>query len=351
MRVDDLDFELPEDRIAQVPCARREDARLLVVPSAPADFEHRGVLDLPTLLRPGDLLVLNDTRVLPTRLLATRDTGGRIRVVFVEQVGARRWRAFLKSGGRPQVGERLVSAGGAHLWLASRDPEGTWILVFEDQQPEVVFETEGRMPLPPYIARAEDDERDALDLERYQTVFAGAPGAVAAPTAGLHLTESLLESLAAAGVERATLTLHVGLGTFAPVRTERLEDHAMHRESYVIPGEAVEAVRACRARGGRVVCVGTTTVRALEAAAAGTADGLPTAGKGSTDLLIAPGYDFRVVDLLVTNFHRPRSTLMALVAAVVGLERIHAAYEEAKKRGYRFHSYGDAMLLEVAEPE
>ena len=204
------------------------------------------------------------------------------------------------------------------------------------------------MPLPPYIARAEDDERDALDLERYQTVFAGSPGAVAAPTAGLHFTEGLLRALEAAGVERTMLTLHVGLGTFAPVRTERLEDHAMHREAYRIPEATVEAVRACRARGGRVVCVGTTAVRALEAAAAGTADGLPTPGRGSTDLLIAPGYAFQVVDLLVTNFHRPRSTLMALVAAVVGLARIHAAYEEAKEQGYRFHSYGDAMLLERA---
>lgn len=348
MRVDDLDFELPEDRIAQVPSAQRDDARLLVVPAGPSAFEHRGVAALPALLRAGDLLVLNDTRVLPTRLMTTRATGGRIRVVFVERVGSHRWRAFLKSGGRPQVGEVLRSPRGAALRLAAQDDDGTWIVSFEDAEPEALFASEGRMPLPPYIARSEDDERDDLDLERYQTVFAGAPGAVAAPTAGLHFTEALFASLAAAGVERATLTLHVGLGTFAPVRTERLEDHSMHRESYVIPTSTVEAIRACRARGGRVVCVGTTAVRALEAAAAGSPDGLPVPGPGSTDLLIAPGYDFRVLDLLVTNFHRPRSTLMALVAAVAGLDRIHAAYEEAKRREYRFHSYGDAMLLELA---
>jgi S-adenosylmethionine:tRNA ribosyltransferase-isomerase len=343
--VDDLDFDLPEAYIAQVPSAHRDQARLLVVPPAPGPFGHQSVADLPALLRAGDLLVLNDTRVLATRCQAHRETGGRVHLVFVEGVAPLRWRAFLKAGGRPQVGERLRSASGARLRLAARDEDGTWLVDFEDTAPEALFEAEGRMPLPPYISRDEDDERDAMDRERYQTVFAGAPGAVAAPTAGLHFTDELFARLAAAGIARATLTLHVGLGTFAPVRTERLEDHAMHRESYVVPQATVDAIRACRAQGGRVVCVGTTAVRALEAAAAGRADGLPAAGAGSTDLLIAPGHGFRVVDLLVTNFHRPRSTLMALVAALVGLERIHAAYEEAKQQGYRFHSYGDAMLL------
>jgi len=346
MRIDDLDFELPPELIAQEPAVRREDARLLVLDPGTASPRHTSIRALPAELVPGDLVVLNDTRVLPARLDARRDTGGRVELLALEAEADGRWRMLARAGGTLRADEVLLVGEDAQVRLDRPLGGGRWLAAGVDGDLLSLLLRYGRMPLPPYIRREGADPRlDALDRERYQTVFAKHAGAVAAPTAGLHLTPELLAALAARGLEVATLTLHVGLGTFEPVRTERLEDHRMHDEAFEIPPATAEAVRRTRAAGGRVVAVGTTTVRALEAAAAASDDGLPTAGAARTDLLIAPGYDLRVVDVLLTNFHLPRSTLLALVSALAGRERILAAYAEAVREGYRFYSYGDAMLI------
>jgi len=349
MRTDELDFDLPDECIAQEPPLARDGARLLALGRTTGTPEHGSVRDLPELLRPGDVLVVNETRVLPARLHAFRsDTGGRVEVFLLEPVAepAGAWRALVRSGGSPGVGERLTLMGGEGVHLLACEGQGRWLVAGETEDLALLMRRHGRMPLPPYIRRRPGrDERDDVDRERYQTCFARTEGAVAAPTAGLHLSDVLLGGLETRGVERAPLTLHVGLGTFAPVRSERLEDHAMHVERYEIPAATAEAVRAARREGRRIVCVGTTSVRALEGSAAQSADGLPTAGVATTDLLITPGYGFRVVDALLTNFHLPRSTLLALVGAFAGLDRVLAAYREAIAEGYRFYSYGDAMFL------
>ena len=344
MRVDDFDYDLPEAQIAQTPADARDAARLLVLDRSAATLADRHVRDLPALLVEGDLLVLNDTRVLPARLFATRDTGGRVEVFLLEPQADGSWTALLRSGGSPQPGE--VLAVGAHgIRLEARDDGALWRVTPVGGPFEALMAADGRMPLPPYIRRETEDPRDALDRERYQTVFAETTGAVAAPTAGLHFTPRLFQALDARGVETARVTLHVGVGTFAPVRAERLEDHAMHAERYVIPDATAAAVRGAKADGRRVVAVGTTTVRALEGSSARSDDGLPTAESASTDLFITPGFDFRVVDALLTNFHLPRSTLLALVSAFAGRERVLSAYRHAVDAGYRFYSYGDAMLI------
>jgi len=347
MRVDDLDYHLPDDLVAQVPAARREDARLLVLDRARGDTSHGTIADLAEWLRPGDLLVLNDTRVLPARLFARRASRGRVELLALAPVadppGA--WQVLAKARGTLRPDEVLEAGGGGHVRLVAAEAEGRWVAAGVEAPIADLLRRCGRMPLPPYIRRDDADPREALDRERYQTVYAKSPGAIAAPTAGLHLTEALLEDLAARGVARTALTLHVGLGTFEPVRTDRLEEHVMHEEVYEVPSAAVDAVRRTRAAGGRLVAVGTTSVRALESAAAAAPDGLPRPGAGRTRLLIAPGYRFRAVDALLTNFHLPRSTLIALVAAFAGRERILAAYAEAVRERYRFYSYGDAMLI------
>ncbi len=342
MHIDDLDYELPDELIAQEPAARRDDARMLVLDRAKDAVSHAGVRDLPAHLRAGDLLVLNDTRVLPARVYTMRSTGGRVELLFLEPQGEG-WLALARSGGRLQAGEPLT-VDNATLRLSARHAGGRW-LVTCDGDVERVMAEHGRMPLPPYIRRDVDDGRAAMDAERYQTLYAAHEGAVAAPTAGLHLTPAVFDALSAEGVERAFVTLHVGLGTFEPVRSERLEDHDMHMERYAVAPETADAVRRTKARGGRVVAVGTTSVRALEAAALAAPDGLPLPGWGHTDLLIAPGFTFQVVDALLTNFHLPKSTLMALVSAFAGRERILDAYRAAVAERYRFYSYGDAMLL------
>jgi S-adenosylmethionine:tRNA ribosyltransferase-isomerase len=344
VRLDELDYDLPVDRIAQEPSARREDARLLVLDRVARGVVHRGVGDLPELLRPGDVLVVNDTRVLAARLIARRRTGGRVEVFLVERRGDA-WEALVRAGGRLEAGELLVIEGAGAVRLEESLGQGRWRVRGEGTEIEALMAHAGRMPLPPYIRREDEDPRADLDRERYQTTFARVPGAIAAPTAGLHLTPELVGRIEASGVEIARLTLHVGLGTFEPVRTERLEDHVMHEERYEIPPETAAAVRRAKAKGGRVVAVGTTCVRALEDAAGRTSDDLPESGVARTRLLILPGYRFRVVDALLTNFHLPRSTLLALVAAFAGRERVLAAYEEAVREGYRFFSYGDAMFL------
>ncbi len=349
MRIDELDYELPEALIAQEPPLERDGARLLSLGRSDGTIDHREVADLPELLRPDDLLVVNQTRVLPARLHAFRsDTGGRVEVFLlepvVEPVGA--WRALVRSGGSPGEGERLELMNGEGLLLQRAEGKGVWVVAGEQEPVADLMRRHGRMPLPPYIRRRPGrDDRDGMDRERYQTRFAQTDGAVAAPTAGLHLSDALLAAIDAQGVRRVALTLHVGLGTFAPVRVENLADHVMHTERYEIAPEVAAAIREAKAAGRRVVAVGTTTVRALEGAAAVSADGLPEAGAGETDLFLVPGATFRVVDALLTNFHLPRSTLIALVGAFAGLESVLNAYEVAVAERYRFYSYGDAMWI------
>ncbi|MCE9634865.1 MAG: tRNA preQ1(34) S-adenosylmethionine ribosyltransferase-isomerase QueA [Planctomycetes bacterium] len=362
MRTDDFDFELPPDLIAQEPPARREDARLMVVSRATGAVEHRRVPDLAGLLHSGDLLVVNDTKVLRARLFVRRATGGRVEVFLLEPrpaEGPTAWEALVRAGGSVAPGEVMEVIDDEHEAGASRPGVrlerrvggGHWIVSPAGGTFDALMDRAGRMPLPPYIRRAATDPRDASDVERYQTVYAREPGAVAAPTAGLHLTEGLLETLRERGVQVARVTLHVGLGTFKPIATDTITDHVMHEEAYVIPeatAAAVRAVRAARAAGdlsARVVAVGTTSVRALESAAAASPDGLPAAGPGRTSIFITPGYTFRAVDALLTNFHLPRSTLLCLVSAFAKREHVLAAYRSAVAERYRFFSYGDAMLL------
>jgi S-adenosylmethionine:tRNA ribosyltransferase-isomerase len=348
MKVSDFDYGLPPERIAQEPAEPRDAARLLVHDVARDVTRHGFVRDLVQELRPGDLLVVNDTRVRPARLRARRASGAEVELLLLEPAGAGGWRALVRPAKKPRPGEELALSGGLRARMLAR--EGTsafWRLALEDPEDrtasvEELLERAGELPLPPYIRRAPDDPRSARDEERYQTVYAAVPGAVAAPTAGLHFTRALLAALAERGVERAAVTLHVGLGTFQPVSADDTDEHAMHAERYVLSPETVAAVRRCRSRGGRVVAVGTTSVRVLEASAA---EGPLAAGRGATRLFITPGYRFRVVDALLTNFHLPRSTLLMLVSAFAGRERTLGLYREAVGRGYRFYSYGDAMLL------
>lgn len=344
MRLDAFDYDLPASAIAQEPVEPRDAARLLVVERETGERTHRHVADLADLLAPGDLMVVNDTRVIPARLVARRATGGRLEVFALEATAtAEVWTVLIRSSKRPRVGEVVAVGDGEGLELVAREGEGRWQVrpAPGSRGFAQLLEAHGRMPLPPYIRREDGDRRAALDRERYQTVYARQAGAVAAPTAGLHFTDELLERLAARGVTRAPVTLHVGLGTFAPVRSEDLDQHEMHAESWWVPPETVHAIQRTRAQGGRVVAIGTTTVRALESAAEAGFESF----HGRTRLLIQPGYRFRAVDALLTNFHLPRSTLLALVSAFLGHERTMDSYRTAVTDGYRFYSYGDAMLI------
>jgi len=352
VRIEDLDYELPPELVAQEPSAERDGSRLLVIRregQAPAG--HRRFRDLPGLLREGDLLVLNDAAVFPARLELRRPTGGRFDALLLEPLSddPARWEALVNAHNKLRVGEALAveGAAGVTMHLEARGA-GTWTVRFEGAADgRALAERAGRMPLPPYIRRERGrDPRDEIDRERYQTVYARDPVAAAAPTAGLHFTPELLAACEARGVAVARVTLAVGPGTFRPVTAERVEDHPMHAERWRIPEAAADAVRRTRGAGGRVVAVGTTAVRTLEAAAAASPDGLPGAGEGSTDLFIMPGHRFRAVDALLTNFHLPRSTLLALVMAFAGVDRIRSAYAEAVRERYRFFSYGDAMLVQ-----
>ena len=327
MLTSDFDYDLPEERIAQEPAPRGE-SRLLVLDAEGPD-RHRRVRDLPALLRPGDLVVLNDTRVIPARLFGRRGEG-KMEVLLVEKLeklGDREWEALLRPGKRAKPGTRIDFDELSAEVIEKR--EDRYRLRFSEPV-EPHLDRLGHIPLPPYIHRPDE----AADRERYQTVFARTPGAIAAPTAGLHFSKALLEQLRTAWV-----TLHVGIGTFKPVSAERIEDHRMDRERYEVSEQTAEAIRRTKESGGRIVAVGTTVVRTLE-----SSGGEP--GSGSTELFITPGYRFRVVDVLLTNFHLPRSTLLMLVSAFAGRERVLAAYEEAIREGYRFYSYGDAMLVE-----
>jgi len=340
LRLSDFDYDLPRELIAQVPPPQRTGSRLLHVdgPSL-ADLEFT---DITRLVAPGDLLVLNDTRVIKSRLAATKRTGGKVELLLERLLAPDRALFQLRVSHPPTTGSELVLPGGARATVIERR-ERFYELRLEGDMPLLNYlDRHGAVPLPPYITRA----AAADDEARYQTVFAREPGAVAAPTAGLHFDSALLAELEADGVAIAWLTLHVGAGTFAPVTTEDLEAHAMHPEWYQVPNMTAAAIEACRARDGRVLAVGTTTVRALESAA--TADGRVHAGEGETRIFITPGYTFRAVDRLLTNFHLPKSTLLMLVSAFAGTETIRAAYAHAIRQRYRFFSYGDAMLLERA---
>lgn len=337
----DYDFALPLEAIAQTPLAERDAARLLALERGSGAIAHRSIRELPELLRPGDLVVMNATRVLPARLRGAKPSGGRAEALLLGPAGVPgRYEALLRARGRLRVGQKLRFARGAEALdaeIAALGGDGRVVLQFaSDASPYSL----GEMPLPPYIARETEDPRDA---ERYQTVFARAPGSVAAPTAGLHLTPRLLEATRARGARTAELILHVGIGTFRPLRSADLEAGQLHAERYELPAETAREVAATRARGGRVVAIGTTSSRVLESCA--DENGGVSAGCGETRLLLAPGARFRVVDALLTNFHLPRSSLLLLVAAFAGRERVLAAYRAALASGYRFYSYGDAMWI------
>jgi S-adenosylmethionine:tRNA ribosyltransferase-isomerase len=338
IRLDEWDYELPDDRIARHPTAERGGSRLLCVPLAGGDPVDHAFVELPSLLRPGDLVVVNDTRVMAARLRAHRSTGGAVEVLLLGP-GPGRISALIRPARRLVPGEVLTLDGGGKVTFLARLPDATFEVEL-DGDPVAIMDRQGEIPLPPYL----DREAEPADRERYQTVYAGPLGAAAAPTAGLHFDRPLQDALAAFGIGWATVTLHVGIATFRPLQDEDLARGRLHSEPFTIPAATVAAIAATRARGGRVIAVGTTTVRALEAATA-PGERVPAAISGATDLLIAPGYAFRVVDGLITNFHLPRSSLLLLVGALVGRERLLAAYSAAIARGYRFYSYGDAMLL------
>ena len=338
MNIEEFDYDLPAHLIAQVPLASRGDSRLLVAPGETGEIRHLTCREFPQLLRPGDVVVVNDTRVIPARLQAEKPTGGKAEI-FLErildsdralvQLGANK---KIRQGQILKIGDiSLEVVGREDIFFIVRGPSGTDL--------ERIFLDSGEVPLPPYIERAPGPG----DTDRYQTVYADRPGAVAAPTAGLHLDQEIISKIRNRGVEWATVTLHVGAGTFRPVKVSDISEHAMHNERIIVPDDTCRKINTARAKGGRVVAVGTTVVRTLESIANG--DELqPFAGE--TELFITPGYDFRVVDAMLTNFHLPRSTLLMMVSAFAGHDRVMACYRAAVESGYRFFSYGDAMFLE-----
>ena len=346
MRLADFDFDLPRDLIADRPVEPREAARLLMLPLSGEPLD-RHIADLPELLRPGDLLVFNDTKVIPARLVGRRGQAT-VEVTLAHDLGGGGWQAYAKGARRLRVGDRLDFAADFSARVADKGEHGEIVLDFDREGDafRAALARHGAMPLPPYIKRPRGgDSRDRSD---YQTIFARAEGAVAAPTAGLHFTRGLLDRFAARGIEWLTVTLHVGPGTFLPVKTDDPREHPMHGEWGTVGAETAARLNAVRARGGRIVAVGTTSLRLLESAAAESGDIRPFSGE--TRLFILPGYRFRAIDLLLTNFHLPRSTLLMLVAALAGLDRIKAAYAHAVAARYRFFSYGDACLIEAPRP-
>ena len=340
MRVDLFDFDLPPDNIALRPASPRDSARLLAA-AGPSGIEDRTVRDLPSLLRAGDMLVFNDTRVIPAQLEGRRGEA-RIGATLHKRIGLRQWQAFLRNAKRVREGDRIEFGAGVTAIAGARDEDGGVTLEFEGDEPvEILLERAGTMPLPPYIAsKRPTDEQDRSD---YQTMFAREDGAVAAPTAALHFTPELMDAIAAAGVLTQTLTLHVGAGTFLPVKAQDTDDHRMHAEWGRVDAAAADRLNAARAAGGRLIAVGTTSLRLLESAAG--EDGVIRPFADETRIFITPGYRFRAVDGLMTNFHLPKSTLFMLVSALMGRERMQAIYAHAIAQGYRFYSYGDSSLL------
>lgn len=339
MQLSDFHYELPADRIAQYPPTKRGDSRLLILDGGTGVIEDRRFRDVAAHLRPGDLLVLNDTQVVPARLYGVKDSGGRAEVLIERLLGPARVLAQVRVSKQPRPG-REIRVGDAALRVIGRQGDLFELELIEGELASFL-DRHGQVPLPPYITRRDEP----LDRERYQTVYAARPGAVAAPTAGLHFDQALLDRLAGQGVRLGRVTLHVGAGTFQPVRVDRLEDHVMHAEQVEVGEDLCALAAATRREGGRIVAVGTTAVRSLETAAA---DGDLRPYRGDTRLFIRPGYRFRAVDLLLTNFHLPESTLLMLVCAFAGFEHVMAAYRHAVQAGYRFFSYGDAMLVRPA---
>lgn len=342
LTLSDFDFDLPTELIAQAPLSQRSDSRLLVVPrtgTPDGSLVDRQFRDLPSLLNAGDLLVFNDTRVIHARLYGQKASGGQVEVLIERSIGTHEALAQVRASKAPKPGTILRLADAFEVEVIGREGEFFHLRFPADQDLFALLERYGKLPLPPYMTRAAED----ADETRYQTVYAKDPGSVAAPTAGLHFDQALLDTLQAQGVKLAYLTLHVGAGTFQPVRVENLSEHKMHRERYTLPQDTVDAIKATKAAGGRVICVGTTSMRTLESAARG---GELRAGSGETEIFITPGFDFQVADALVTNFHLPKSTLLMLVSAFAGMDTIRQAYAHAIAQHYRFFSYGDAMFLQ-----
>lgn len=342
MLVKDFAYHLPQDLIARHPAAKRDDSRLMLLDRLSGSITEDRFCNLLEYLRPGDLLVMNDTRVIPARLFGRKPTGGKVEIFLLHRMtGAEDvWECLLRSSKKFREGQEVLLESGMTAVTLSRCSSENWLVEFTSDEPfDIWLEREGHIPLPPYLQR--DDCLD--DRERYQTVVAREPGAVAAPTAGLHFTRELLAKLALKGIETAFVTLHTGLGTFLPVRVLHVEEHQIHKERFVIPADTAEAIYRAKAAGGRVIAVGTTSARTLEYSA--QQSGQVEAGSGEADIYIYPGYSFKVVDALITNFHLPESTLLMLVSALAGREFALEAYREAVSRGFRFYSYGDAMLI------
>ena len=340
MNVADFDYELPEELIAQKPCDRR-GSRLLVVDRKTGTIKHEHFYDIEKYLRPDDCLVLNDSKVIPARLFGTKDiTGAKIEFLLTKRIDGDIWETMVRPGKRLKPGDKVIFEDDFTAEILENGEDGTRIVRFDY---EGIFmqrlEQIGAMPLPPYIERAAQTE----DKERYQTVYAHEEGSVAAPTAGLHFTNELLEKIRAKGTRLAYITLHVGIGTFRPVKADRVEDHKMHFEEYEISRQAADTINDTKKAGGRIISVGTTSTRTCESAA--DENGFVKAGSGSTDIFIYPGYEFKVIDSLITNFHLPKSTLMMLISALYDREKILKIYEEAVRERYRFFSYGDAMFI------
>jgi len=334
MKASDFDYLLPQEQIAYYPLDQRQNSRLLMLKRKSGEITHRKFFELPELLKSGDLLVLNNTKVIPARLYGYRKSGKSIEILLVSKITDKMWECLVKN---PKNNEELLFDGGLRAVL-SRTETKDWIIKFEAEVDEYI-EQHGKMPLPPYINR----EAEESDKITYQTVYADLKGAIAAPTAGLHFTSDILDEIKSRGVKIEYVTLHIGIGTFKPVKVENINDHNMHGEYRVISETAASAINEAKAEGRRVVAVGTTVVRTLESSV--NEAGKVTASSGQTDLFITPGFEFKVVDALVTNFHLPRSTLLMLVAAFSSYENIFKAYEEAREKGYRFLSYGDAMFI------
>lgn len=348
LKTSEFDFDLPPDLIAQEPRLDREAARMMVVNRAAGTLEHHTIRDLPTFLRANDLLVLNDTRVIPARIYGHKEgTGGRVELLLLEDLQNGQWHALCGSSRRPKAGTRLIMAEGRIIADVVEGCEGVGIQVrLQSDRPVLeVLEEVGIPPLPPYIKRPKTPEVASLARDRvyYQTVYARAPGAVAAPTAGLHITESLLQRLSQMGVANAAVTLHVGMGTFKPVKTDLIADHQMESERYEVTPETAHAIAQTKLHQGRVVAVGSTVVRTLETAA--TDVGAISPGSGRTRIFITPPYPFKLVDAMLTNFHLPKSTLIMMVSALAGKDLMRQAYAEAIKEKYLFYSYGDSMLI------
>lgn len=338
MKRSDFNFRLPDALIAQQPPSHRGDSRLLCLDRHSGDFQDREFTDIEDLLQPGDLLVLNDTRVIPARLFARKETGGSVEILLERFLGRERMLCQLKASKRPLAGTLLLLENGTRLEVEGRVRQFFRLALVDEGDLQSIIDSLGHVPLPPYIKRADSAE----DRERYQTVYARSPGAVAAPTAGLHFAEDLLQRLEDRGLGFAFVTLHVAAGTFQPVRSDDIEDHRMHSEWFRLDRLVCEQVMRTKESGGRVIAVGTTTVRCLETAAR---EGAVHGYEGETDIFIYPGYEFRAVDALITNFHLPESTLLMLVCAFAGLDNVLAAYKHAVTEKYRFFSYGDAMFI------